>query len=603
MRRPCPRPLSRPRPALRLLLPAALVAAFAALAAAPAAAQAGSPESLDSLTARARAAISQSAFESAVKILTDAKKLYPESPKPGIALGDLYYDKELYPLALEEYLGAQARGATDFSTLTQISRCYGKLNRERDSITWLLKIQKEYPDSAETVDDLGWMYFKTHQLDKGEQALLKGIERLGMRRGLAMTLGTIYSGMNRYEPSRQYYLKSIDDAVAASDHSFAAIAYYNLSLLEHNFYHYNSALRFTDDSLAQEDRPSGHLARGELLEERMDFAGAEREYLDAYAKDTTPLSKVNLANLYQVFGRLDLARRYAEEVLASRNLAWLLYYGTDTARHYQDLHQLLAAVYEGLARREVRRPTTGIFDRVRSLFDAGRYGILSWYHRQRFRLYSLQVGTQYFTEGSLEEAWWEYYQGNAAYREVALKYLGLARQLETARTPHAAVFYQLEEGKVQASPDILRAALEGFDPFWEREASAEAMVALARLLRGPANATERRSVIVRLFGVNPGALPQAGLGLPLSIAFDGTGWTRRERASVARFVRRSGSDVSDDAPYVLRLARDAGTVRWSVRDREGQTVVRENSTSFHGTVAGRCGRLVRSILEELYSVH
>jgi hypothetical protein len=574
------------------------------LAAVPAGAQAGAPESLDSLTARARTAISQSAFDAAVKILTEAKKLYPASPKPGIALGDLYYDKELYPLALDEYRAAEALGADDFSTLTQIARCYGKLNREKDSISWLTRILKEYPDSADTVDDLGWMYFKTHQLEKGEQVLREGIDRLGMRRGLAMTLGTVYSGMNRYDASRQYYLRSIDEAIAARDRDFAAIAYYNLSLLEHNFFHYNSALRYTDDSLAQEDRPSGHLARGELFEQRMDFPGAEREYMDAYAKDTTPLSKVNLANLYQVFGRLDLARRYGEEVLASRNLAWLLYYGTDTARHFQDLHELLTAVYEGLARREAHRPTTGVFDRTRALFDAGRYALLSWYHRQRFRLSSLAVGQQYLNEGSQEEAWWEFYQGNDGYREVALKYLGLARDLETARTPHAGVFYQLEEGKVDRSPDLVRAALDGFDPFWEKKETAEALVTLIRLLPGRAHAAERGAAIVRLYAINPGALPQAGIGLPLSVELSGPGWTGRERATITRFLRRAGSDVGEGAAYSLSLARDAtGDVRWSVYDQGTRTEVHGGKTVFNGRTTQRCALLVQTILEDLYSVH
>lgn len=570
-------------------------------------AQGKQSESLESMTSRATAAISQSAFESAVKILTQAKAAYPASPQPDISLGDLYYDKELYPLALKEYQAAEVKGAKDFSTLTQISRCYGKLNQEKDSIRYLTRIAQEYPDSADTLDDLGWMYFKTHQLDKGEEVVLKGINKLGIRRGLAMTLGTIYSGMNRYDKSRQYYLKSVDEAIAAHDRDFAAIAYYNLSLLEHNFFHYNSALRFTDDSLAQEDRPSGHLARGELLEERLDFAGAEQEYLDAYARDTTPLSKVNLANLYQGFGRLDLARRYAEEVLASHDLAWLLYYGTDIARHFQDVHELLAGVYEGLARREKGRPTAGLFDRARALFDAGRYALLGWYHRERFRLYSLSVGTQYYEQGALEDAWWDYYRGNEAYREVALKYLSMARALETARTPHAAVLYSIEEGKVRRSADTLEQALVDLDPYWERKQKAEALLALIPLLSDRAQEARKEAHIVELYKLNPGALPQAGIGIPITVAFDGAPWTGRERSAVIRFLRRSGSSIHGAGAvgvYPLRLSRDpAGKVHWTLTDPADGTVIHEGTTTLSGTVPQRCSGLAKAVLEETYSVH
>jgi hypothetical protein len=403
-------------------------------------------------------------------------------------------------------------------------------------------------------------------------------------------------------------MKSINEAIAARDQEFAAIAYYNLSLLEHNFYHYNSALSYTDDSLAAEDRPSGHLARGELFEARMDFAGAEREYLDAYAKDDTPLSKVNLANLYQAFGRLDLARRYGEEVLASKDLAWLLYYGTDTSRHYQDLHELLAAVYDGLAHTESRRPTGGFLDRARALFAAGRYAVLSWYHRQLFRQYSLQVGMQYYREGSLEDAWWEFYRGNEAYPDVALKYLGMARTLETARTPHAAGFYSVEEGKVRRSADEVKQAMAGFDPFWEKKDTADALRALIPLLGTADRAVERRAAIIQLYQINPGALPQAGIGLPLSVEFAGTGWTGRERSIVTRFLRRSGSDadagVVPGARHALRLTREAaGSVRWAVRDVPTDTVIHEGSATPKGTVTQRCAGLVQSILAALYSVH
>ncbi len=278
----------------------------------------------------------------------------------------------------------------------------------------------------------------------------RGITKAGPQRGLTMTLGTVYSGMNRYDKSREYYLKSVDDALRVGDRNFASIAYYNLSLLEHSFFHYNSALRYTDESIAMEDRPSGHLARGELFQSRMDFGSAQQEYQDAYAKDTTPLSKVNLAILFQKFGRLDLSRRYAEEVLGSKDYAWLVYYGTDLTRHLKDLHELLGIVYAGLAVREASRPTTGILDRLSALAASVRNRILSWYHDQRFRAFSLQVGTQYLDQGSYEDAWWEYYKGNESYPEVAIKYLGMTRAAGNRAQPARRLL--LHPGGGQAAP-------------------------------------------------------------------------------------------------------------------------------------------------------
>jgi tetratricopeptide (TPR) repeat protein len=584
--------------------PAALLASIFLLAAGLLPAQATRDETLNEMYGRARQAISQDAYETAVNILTKAKERFPDAPKVNLALADLYYDKELYSLALEEYQAAEKKGATDITTLTQISRCFGKLNQEKQSINYLTRILATWPDSADTVDDLGWMYFKTHQLDKGETVLRKGIQRLGIQRSLAMTLGTIYSGMNRYDSSKEYYKKAIEEAVRVGDRGFAAIAYYNLSLLEHNFFHYNSALRDTDESIAMDDRPSGHLARGELLESRLDFSSAQAEYQSAYAQDTTPLSKVNIAILLQKSGQLELARRYGEEVLSSKDLAWMVYYGTDVIRHFKDVHELLKDVYSGLARQELGKPTAGVFARLSALFAAARDSVLSWYHREMFRMYSIVVGRQYLAEGSYEDAWWEFYRGNRGYREVALKYLLMAKRLETARSPHAEYFYLQEEGKLLKSPELLRRSLEGFDPFWEKEAAADSLVALAPLLHGE----ERREVIAQLYGLNPGALQQAGLGLPLNVEFTGSDFSPREKRLILRYLRRAGSecDTGPGAPmrYTLSLVRQANaTVRWAVADSASGSTIAGGDPSFVGRPLPRCANLVQSILEDLYAVH
>jgi tetratricopeptide (TPR) repeat protein len=555
-------------------------------------AQAGQSSSeLDSLYDRAKAAIEQKNYETAVRLLAEAKARFPEATQVSLALGELYYDKELYTLALEEYRDAEKKGAVDLSTLTQISRCYGKLNREKSSIEYLERIIAAYPDSSESYDDLGWMFFKTHSLEKGEQILLKGIGRFGLESGMAMTLGTVYSGMNRYDRSREFYMKAIEKALAADDRTFAAIAYYNLSLLEQNFYNYNSALRFTDESLAMDDRPSGHLARGELFQSRMEFRPALEEYEKARAADTTPLSRLNLGLLHQEFGNLELARRYGEEVLASKDLAWMLYYGTDITRHFMDVHELLADTHEGLARMAAARPTAGPFERISALVSALRHWASSRFYRQRFRVAALKVGSAYLAEGSLEEAYLQFFRANAGYTEVAAKYLGLARALETARTPHAEGFYLLEEGILKGSAGLLERSIAELDQFWEREAMAEALRAMIPLLR------RKQEAIEKLFDINPGALPQAGIGLPLSVSFEGGHWGRREKRLIGRYLKRAHSEIGTGARHALRLVRGtAGDVRFSVADsRTGRPVA-------EGSAKGAASRIVQAVLDALYAV-
>jgi tetratricopeptide (TPR) repeat protein len=577
--------------------PCRLAAVPGGLAAAPGSLAAQESAELDRLYSQAQEAIELESYETAVRILSQAKAKFPGAPRVNLALAGLYYDQELYALALDEYREAERKGAADLETLTQISRCYGKLNREGSSIEYLERIVKIFPDNAAAWDDLGWMYFKTHQLEKGERILLAGIERFGLDMNMAMTLGTVYSGMYRYESSRTYYREAVKKAVAGDDSVLAAIAWYNLSLLERNFYRYNSALRDTDESLAMEERASGHLARGELLQSRMEFRSALEEYQAAAAADTTPLSRVNLAVLYQEFGSLELARRYAEEVLSVKDLAWMLYYGTDVTRHFKDLHELLADVHEGLARTAAARPTVGPVQRAAALLAALRHGVLSRYYRLRFRIASLAVGRSYLGQGSLEDAWLQFFRANERYPEVALKYLGMARALETARAPHAEAFYLQEEGALRRSADLLARSIEGFDPFWEKEAIAESLRRLIPLMRRPDEAARSRDAVERLYEINPGALLQAGIGLPLGVSFEGQGWGMREIRLISRYLKRAHSGPADGARHVLRLAlTDDGGARFSVTDTKIGRVVAE------GAAERGAARIVQAVLDELYAV-
>jgi tetratricopeptide (TPR) repeat protein len=245
-------------------------------------------ESADWYYGRAQEAIEAENYETAVRIIEEGKRLFPRNAELQLLLADLYYDKELYNLALEEYRGAARLQGEEYLTLVQISRCYGKLNQEQESIATLERILELYPESVSSIDDLGWMYFKTHQLEKGEELLLNALGQFGPDRGVYMTLGTLYSGMYDYENSKRYYLKAIQDALTGEDLYFASVAYYNLSLLEHSFYNYNSALRYTEESIQMLDRAPGHLARGELFQSRLDFNRAQAEYQTPMVKDNTP---------------------------------------------------------------------------------------------------------------------------------------------------------------------------------------------------------------------------------------------------------------------------------------------------------------------------
>lgn len=561
----------------------------------------------------AQDAIMDEHYEYAITILKEAKKKYPETARFPVQLGDLYFDRDFYELALNEYLLADQIEENDFYTLDQIQDCYGYLNQEFKAIEYLERIIGHYPpedysSSIDTIDDLGWMYFKTHQHEKGEEIILNILNESSeydTNRGLLMTLGTLYSGMYDYERSKEYYLQSIEEAEEDMDYHFASIAYYNLSLLEHTFYNFNSALQYTNDSIRSQDRATGHLSKGELYQSQMNFSEALKEYEEGEKKDETPLTKINIATLLQIFGRLDEALNYVNAVYNNKDQSWMHYFGTDLKRHQKQIHEILKDIYQDMARRELSLPRSNIIEEISSLVSFLRYSFSAYYHRQKFKNYSLIVGKDYLNEQSYLDAFWAFYIANMEYPDTALKYLHKAEEIETVLIPRSKASYMQEQGKITKNLEMLKQSINAFDPFWEKEGIAISLVHMIRLL--PRKSSERRQSINRLYEINPGAFLKNGIGLPLEVRFQLSRDRLLLKNMILHSLKVSGSDVTTVSSssnekagyrYILQVYWDGiNDPSFKLSDRQKESIVKESSIKIKkGSIDEQAAQFVRDIL-------
>jgi tetratricopeptide (TPR) repeat protein len=536
----------------------------------------------------ARAAIRGEHYERALQLLESAKEHFPEQAIFARMLGDLYFERELYEPALTEYRIADRAAPGHYGTVNAIAVTLGRLNRERESVTEWERLVELYPDRVEPIHNLGWMYFKIHQLEAGEELLLDGIKRFGLDADLAMTLGTVYADMYEFTRSEHYYRTSIDLATDAGDDGFVSVAYYNLSLVEKAFYRFNTALESTNRSLSFARRPTGYLARGELHELRMDFADAQRDYLQAYALDEeTPLPRINLAAMYQRFGMLDAARAHIEDVYQDTNLSWIYNFGTDRNRHFMDVHEILADTYEGLADERKLTPAHGLLGHARRLVERLVYAVKGAYHRMRFRFYANEVARALLEEGRELDGHWTFYQASEAHRRIAAKYLGRAEALETRMIPETVAAYQVERGVLFGEVPLLVQALESLSAPWENDVRE---MALRGVLEhgNRLSPAERAGAAGELYRLNPGAFRQYGLHLPVALTIvtgdgaDSAGQRRRLRA-LTRYLRDAGLTPVGDAPAgyepsELRILLERETLTASLAGRTERVTIAETDS-------------------------
>ena len=596
----------------RPVLPAALVLALLVLQAVlppagPLLAQQTRPEvaerSAQWYADRAIEAIEAENYERAVQMLTDGQEEHPESVQLYTILGDLYFDEELYRLALSEYQEAEHIEPNNFAVLHSAALSLGRLNRERDSVRYLERLLQHYPDSPDVIADLGWMYFKTHQLEKGEELLLDAIEDYGDERSLTMTLGTIYADMYRFEDSKEYYERSIESALEDGRSYFASVAYYNLSLLQKAFYRFNGAMRSTERSLEQATRSTGHLARGELYEMQMDFRRAHDEYTEAYNLDEdTPLAKLDLAALYRTFGRLDEALAYARDVYDSDDLHWMFNFGTDEQRHRMELHNLLSDIYRGKAHVLSYEPAAGPIEWVSNLAGRIRYRVLAWYHDMTFRRFASRVAEAYEQEGSILNAHWTYYRAQERYPRLALRALDKARDLETEVIPEAQPFYLMRAAILRDDRAAIAEAVNAMHPRWERSSIAEGLSEIAIRARRDGDVGEAQRTAVELYRLNRGGLRQHGIELPVELSITGVdGRIARRLAGSLKSTGLRPANGGTGSPLRLEV-RVSDTRRVSYRFLDGERFLLGDTVGVSALDREGAVRIAREITDAIFRV-
>ncbi|MDR2110245.1 MAG: hypothetical protein LBP32_02950 [Spirochaetaceae bacterium] len=543
-------------------------------------------------------------WERAIELYAQGSGLYPQDPRFPLALGNLYFGHRLFALAWDEYRKVERLIPENIEILYLLSRTAGYLNRTAISAEYLERLLSLEPNHYEAVSNLGWMYYKLHRLEEGEQLLLDARSRIGEDVDFAMTLGTIYLAMFRYADSKGWYREAIAGGEAAGDRRFTAVAYYNLSILESRFYQFGAAFDCANASLAAQDRPSGRLARGELFLRRLDLARVLTEYQGAYELDTSPLSKVNLAQAYQIVGRLEEARLYAEDCLSQGDLSWMLNYGIDPVQYQRDLHEILYKTYGGLKKTERALVYGTLGEGITGLARALSYGFKESVHRRLYEKYCFLDAEAYEAERPRSgeahlDALIQYYHAFQSYPSRARTYLNRAREFETALIPQAQGSYDLEEGILMGDTARLHRSLEQFDPVWERDMIAEGYAALAQAVRG----SEKREAAERLYALNPGGLRQKGIPLPVELRLETSGSphnaVRLEKA-LRRALGKAGIAAVPEGRFRLSIRPGPGNALCELYDA-GKGVIRfSRRLPLNSAAPGDISAFVRALGDELF---
>ncbi|MDR2510585.1 MAG: hypothetical protein LBC77_08085 [Spirochaetaceae bacterium] len=530
-------------------------------------------KSSNSLYSAAEEAVYAEYWERAVALFTRGKKEYPDDWRFPSSLGDLYFSKQLYQLAKEEYTGALTLIPDYPELIYKLAMTTGSLNEYDEAAVYFENYIEVIPEDWPVIAELGWVYFKLHRLEEGRDLLSSAIEKYGARPHLAMTLATIYSGLLDYNEARKFYLLAIHAALNMENgyntYSFASTAYYNYAILESRFLNYETSFELARKSLEMADRDTGHMMRAELFVRRLEWQRAFEEYSKAFDMDKqSPLPKLSLAQVFLLTGRLEEARLYAEDCYKATNHAWMFRFGIDRAQYARDIHEILYKTYKGLYHKETLRAAGTIKDSAGKLVKRIQWYGLYIMHKKLFEKNALKTAMSYNihrTGGEYLDALTHYYTAFSPYPSRALYYLDLAEEYETALIPSSAPGYLYERGKLKNNAGLIEEALLRFDPVWERDLSLAALSDYAVIAAKQRRLAKAMQSAEDLFVLNPGALPQNGIRLPVTLDISGGTPAQRKKLGGALFAAgfRERREKEGAGRFRLSVTLDGGTARYS----------------------------------------
>ncbi|MEI8093302.1 MAG: hypothetical protein WCG80_03755 [Spirochaetales bacterium] len=519
-------------------------------------------------------------YQQAIADYQRAAELDPKSPEPPRALALLYASQNLQRLALPAWEAVLAKTPDDRDSWIEVAQTHGYLNEDHEAVVVYEEALRRFPADLDLAQALAWMLFKTEDFQRGITLLESMLKSQATTAGVEMILGTLYSSQFSEAQARVHYLQSIALTTGNSltEKVFRSIAWYNLSLLDKDFYHFEASRDDLKQSILQQERASNHLAMGELEQEALQEKAARQSYTKALETDDTPLSLFDLAKLEQLFGHLNDAKSRATEVANFRDETWIFNFGVTKEKFLRDQEELAADIHHAAWLLLDFQARTTVWDWFVWAWNKTSEGLQWYYHDQNWKNLLVKTGNTSLQVRNSPEAWVNLTLAHRDLPGLGLKYLSLSRQHELPRNPLSQPSYQLEEGLLAGDEKLLERALKQLQTPGENADRARGLAKLVELRRGRGAEVAARQALSDLFAIGAGLMPAQGLALPVRSLWFGADATQLEqwRRAESDYASQSHWDISGASrPGVVYdldiqvFSKDSRQLFWTLRDATG----------------------------------
>jgi hypothetical protein len=524
-------------------------------------------------------------------------------------LGTLYDDKGLYKAARTELLLAEKAGYADKQLYSSLSDVASALNLDEESLEYLRRYLELNPEDLFSWSNFGWLCYKTNRLQEGITTLHRVLDTYGPDSNVYVGLGNLYTAAFDYANAKKYYSLSIKLAEERSQKYLASVYYYNRSILEEIFYHFDEAYDDTKKSLLASERSAGYLMQGELELRRLDFQSALQRYLKAYSLDSTPLATLGLAETLIQAGYPNQALEYIRAAKTKSDLSWIANYGTTTNQYIADTHKLEKDIYKYLLNFENHQIAHSLSTTCMQSLRRINYATLFWYHDALFRIYTKKVAQYYETSAQHRQAVSEddlysnsyYFQAFYEWPKIAAIYLSKAEQIELASIEAAKPSYAYEKAALNNDKRAIEAAIRDLNPLWERNYLCKAFSKWLTLNKST-KTDQYRVFSYELFTLKPSTFITEKLPLPVSFQSPKPSDHKLQKVQKGLYKRlQTVGFISDDkASLEIEVSVSSDSVKIILRDKPKNRTIYAQTVNNLPVTAQQLAQVINSFSTSVF---
>jgi tetratricopeptide (TPR) repeat protein len=343
-------------------------------------------------------------------------------------IGKIYFEKGLYEHAVKMFDRALKLRPEDYGSLYHKALAFSRQGRSGESAEVFGKINESYPSKTDYYYEYAWSCLKSYRIKKAEELALHLFKEKedfysSFLYANVLVFKEDYSGaLNMYRSALEFSRK-------LKNNDLISLVYYNLAYLEKQFQNFDRAFEYIENSLSFTKRYTAYVLKGDIFLSTGDFEEAYTAYSTAYSISPVALTKLKMAEIFILQGKLDDAEMFLKHIDEAFNKDKISLYSLSVSieSFLSELNRMRRLLVRARFSHDKIFNRGGFLSGVVDWFDSLSFKASEKYYMNLYRKYLIKDGLNMVAFNDNVSGFISLAYANIEYKKIALKYFQKAK--------------------------------------------------------------------------------------------------------------------------------------------------------------------------------